>query len=230
MKLISDYLANWYTIIVRPIYFYTTMKEESWQQGAFTFYLITSWLLALVATIVVFIIQLIPIGSTLVEGVSGVKFLIVLPVLVTLTAVFFAIVFLILGAAITFALFFLLYSIALLLHYVCFLLGGKGSLERTLQAVFYSSAILVIEVFVFVLMILTKNGALEFTLFRVGFNLVYGFVLLYVYGLWAIIARKNYDLPKTQAFIAALAPVVLMLLFGFVFDRIGLLKLRSWIT
>ena len=227
---IKKYLDDWYTIIVRPIYFYTKLEEASWQEGAFTFYLITSWLLALVATVVVFIIQLVPIGSTLVVGVSGIKFLIVLPVLVTLTLVFFMIIFLILGGAFTFFIFFLLSALGLILHYVSIFFGGKGSLNRMLQSIFYTSAILLVEIAVFLLMILTKYGDLDFSLFRVGFNLAYYFMLLYIYGLWAIAVRKNYGFSKGKAFLVAFVPVVVMLLFGLVFDKIVLLKLQAWIT
>jgi len=102
---LKNYFKTWWTIILRPIYFYTILKEENWKEKALSFLIITSWILALLAAIVAFVIQYIPIGSTLVSGVSGFKLIIVLPVLIALAAVFFAITFLILGGVFCFGFF-----------------------------------------------------------------------------------------------------------------------------
>ena len=133
----KNYIKTWWTIIFRPIYFYTKLKEEDWKENSLTFMLITTWILALAATLVIFIIQYIPIGSTLVEGVAGFRFVIVLPVLVALAFVFFIITFLILGGVLTLSFFALFFLIGVLLHYVYLFLGGKGSLNRMIQSSFY---------------------------------------------------------------------------------------------
>jgi len=227
---IRKYLGTCWAIILRPIYFYTKLKEEDWREGSLSFLMLTAWLLALVATLVIFIIQYIPIGSTLVEGVQGFKFIIVLPVLLTLIFVFFVITFLILGGLLTLAFFAAFYAIAFVLHYVYLFLGGKGSLNRMIQSCFYSSAVLVVGLLVFLLMILNKYAGLDFTLFRYGYNTIYFLMVLYVYGLWAVAGRKTYGVHKWQAFLGAIVPVILLLIFGVLFDKIALSKLAPWIS
>jgi len=215
--------------MAQPIYFYTKLKEEDWKEKALTFLMISSWLLAAAMTLAIFVIQYIPIGGTLVEGITGWKFLIILPVLVTLALVFFIITFLILGGAMVIGLGAAFYVIGFILHYVYLLLGGKGHLNRILQDSFYSSAVVLAGLFPVFFAILTKAGTLDFSLFRVGCNLFYGLTLLYVYGLWAVAGRKVYGVPKWKAFAGALVPVIFLLIFGFVFDKIALSKLEAWI-
>ncbi|MFH1347835.1 MAG: YIP1 family protein [Candidatus Margulisiibacteriota bacterium] len=229
-KAINDYFNTWWTIILRPIYFYTKLKEENWKEKSLTFLLITSWLLALGATLVIFIVQYVPIGSTLVEGVKGAKFIIVLPVLLTLAFVFFMITLLILGGLLTLSFFTIFYLMGYLLHYIYMLLGGKGSLNRMIQSSLYSSAVIAGGMLVFLLMILTKFAGLDFLLFRYGFNTIYFLMTLYVYGLWAVAGRKTYGVPKWKAFVGAIVPAAAMLIFGILFDKIALSRLQPWIS
>jgi hypothetical protein len=94
----------------------------------------------------------------------------------------------------------------------------------------YSSAVLLPLVLVMSLAVLTKYGGLSFELFKVGLNFLAFLLTLFAYGLWAIACRKVYNLPKSRAFLCALAPVVMLLIFVFIFDKIALSKLQSWIT
>lgn len=224
------YLHTWWTIIVRPIYFYTRLKGEDWREKALTFFLINSWILAMVATLVIFAIQYIPIGSTLVERVSGFKFILILPVFITLALVFFLITVLILAGVFAFAFFILFYGAGYLLHFVYQLLGGKGSLNRMLQCMFYSSAAMIFGVMILLLMILNAYAKLDFSLFRGGFNSIYFLILLYIYGLWAVAGRKTYGVVRWKAFLGAIFPVIILLIFGIVFDKIALPKLQTWIS
>ena len=224
-----DYFRTWWTIIVRPIYFYTKLKEEDWKEKALTFLLISSWFLGLVGTLVVFIVQYIPIGSTLVSGISGVKFLLIITVLLTLAFVFLLITALILGGMFTLAFFILFYLVGILLHYVYLYLGGKGHLNRILQSILYSSAVVLVGILIFLLMILSKYGGLSFSLFQAGYNFVYFLSLLYVYGLWAVAGRKTYGVPRWKAFLGAVVPIIVLLIFGILFDKIAFSKLQPWI-
>jgi hypothetical protein len=227
---IKLYIKDYWTIMTQPILFYSVMVEENWQEKALTFCFITARTLAVVATIVVFIIQYIPIGSTLVSGVSGLRFLLVLPVLITLAFVFFMITLLIIGGAFTMLLMGAMYILGVVLHYVyTFLLGGKGSMNRMIQSLLYSNAAFMSMIFVMFLMILTKYVGLPFSLFRVGFNVTYFFTLLYLYGLWAIAGRKTYGISKWKAFLGAILPIIVMLIFGVIFDKMALSKLQPWI-
>ena len=227
---IRKYLKTWWTIVLRPIYFFTKLKEEDWQGGSLTFLLISSWALGLVATLVIYIIQYIPIGSTLVEGVSGAKFIIILPVLVTLAFVFFVITFLILGGLFSLAFFLMFYLVAYLLHYTYGFFGGKGSLNRMVQSSLYSSAVILFGLVIPLLMVLTKYAGLDFALFRYGFITIYSLILVFVYGLWAVGGRKTYGVAKWQAFLGAIVPVLALLIFGVLFDKIALPQLQPWIS
>ena len=230
IKIMSDYINTWWTIMVRPIYFYTKLREEDWKENALTFLLISSWILAALAALIVFIIQYLPIGATLIEGVAGLKLIIILPVLFTLALVFFLITFFIIGGLMILGFFAMFAVVAVILHYTFTILGGKGRLERVLQKSFYSAAIILFFSFLLILMLLTKYGGLDFHLFRVGFELIYFFTVLYGYGLWAIAGRKAYGIPKWKAFVGALVPAICLLIFGLAFDKIALSKLRPWIT
>lgn len=229
-KILGRYVKEWGMIIFQPIYFYTKLKEENWQERALTFFLISSWILALAATLVVFIIQYMPIGSTLVEGITALKFIIILPVLLVLVLVFFAITFLILGGLFSVFFFALFYLVGALLHYAYLFLGGRGHLNRMIQSSLYSSAPILGGILVLLLMILTKYGRLDFSLFRAGFNFIYFLISLYMYGLWAVAGRKTYGVPRWKAFVGAIVPVILLLIFGVLFDKIALSKLQPWIT
>ncbi|OGC07898.1 hypothetical protein A3F86_03140 [candidate division WOR-1 bacterium RIFCSPLOWO2_12_FULL_45_9] len=171
-----------------------------------------------------------PIGGTLVEGIAGFKFILILPVLFALAFVFFLITFLILGGAFTCAFFVLFYSTATTLNQIYSLLGGKGSLNRMIQSVFYSSAVSLVALLILFLMVLTRYAGMDFMLFRYGYNFLYFSMLLYIYGLLAVAGRLNYKISKAKSFLGAIAPIIVLLIFGLIFDKIALPKLQSWIT
>ena len=81
-----------------------------------------------------------------------------------------------------------------------------------------------------VIAFLTHFELLSFELFRVGYNFIFVLLVLYVYGLWAVIGRRVYGVPKWKAFTGALVPVLMLLIFAFAFDKIGMERLKSWIT
>lgn len=227
---ISNYLKTWWTIMLRPIYFYAKLKEDNWQGESLTFLLITAWILAAAATIIVFLLQYVPIGSTLVDGVKGARFILITPVLLTLMFVFFLITLLIIGGLFVSGLFVLFYLVAAALHYIYVGLGGKGHLNRMLQCVFFSSAAFLAGLVIIFLTLSTRYGGLDFSLFRAGFGFIYFLILVFVYGLWAVAGRKVYNISKVKAFAGALAPIIILLIFGFLFDKIALPLLRPWIS
>jgi len=224
------YFETWWMIIARPIYFYTKLKEESWKEKSLTFLLIGSWILAAAAALAIFIVQFVPIGSTLVEGITGLKFLIILPVLITLVLVFYLITFLILGGVLVGVFGVAFYVLGFILHYTYLLLGGKGNLNRMIQSSLYSSAVVLVGVFPVLFAVMTRYNLLDLSLFRVGYNLVYYLTVLFVYGLWAVAGRKAYGVPKWKAFLGALLPVIFLLIAGILFDKIALLRLEKWIA
>jgi hypothetical protein len=224
------YFKTWWTIMARPIYFFARLKEENWQEKSLTFLMISAWILALAGTADIFIMHYVPVGATLVEGITGFKFIVILPVLVTLALVFFAITAMILGGALVVAFGAAFYSIGFFLHHIYRMLGGSGSLNRMLESAGYSSAATLSGLWLALLALMTRFEWLSFPLFRVGFNLVYFLTLIFAYGLWAVMGRRNYAVPKWKAFAGALVPVIILLIFGWAFDKIALSKLEPWIT
>ncbi|MBI5399916.1 YIP1 family protein [Candidatus Saganbacteria bacterium] len=227
---LKDYFGVWSTIMLRPIYFYTRLKREDWRAGSLSFLFITSWLLAGAASSAIFIIQYIPIGGTLLEKVPAAKIIIVAPVMLVLGSIFFFITLFIAAGLFVSGLLAGLTAIAGLLHYTFQALGGKGQLNQIIQSVCYSSAAILVAATIFILMMLTKYVGMDFTLFRFGFNTIYNLLVLYLYGLWAVAGRKTYGISKTKAFVGALAPVSLLLILGFLFDKIIISRLQSWIS
>lgn len=226
----TNYFSVWWTIMARPIYFYARLKEENWQEKSLTFLIFSAWILALAGTADIFVMHYVPIGATLVEGITGWKFVFILPVLITLALVFLAITAMILGGVMVAASGSAFYAIGFVLHQVYRLFGGSGSLNRMLQSAGYSSAVMLSGLLLALLALLTRFEWLSFPLFRVGFNLVYFLTLLFAYGLWAVMGRRNYSIPKWKAFAGALAPVIILLIFGWAFDKMALSKLEPWIT
>jgi hypothetical protein len=216
--------------MLRPIYFYARLKEESWQKDATSFALITSWLIGFFTSVIIFILHYIPIGSTLVEKVAGYKLVIVMPVILMLALVFFLMTFMILSGLLVIGIFFAMLALGCFLHYVNIKMGGKGSLNRMLQDMLYSSAVLPMASLVMIFTFFTKYGGMDFSLFRAGYNFFYFLSLLYIYGLWAIAGRKVYGIPKWKAFAGAIVPLIVLLIFGLVFDKMMLPRLQSWVS
>ena len=228
--MIKWYFEAWWQILARPIYFYSTLKEENWREKPFSFMLFTAWICAAAAAAAIFVIQYVPIGSTLVEGVRGLKFVFILPVLVTLAAVFYIITLLIVGGLMVAAYGLLCWAAALSLHYIYCWLGGKGSLNRMVQSCLYSSAVFLVVLLPVFLSLLVRSGGLDFNLFRAGYNFFLLMALIFIYGLWSVAGRKNYDLPKWKAFAGAITPVIFLLIFYLLFDKMASSKLQTWIT
>ena len=228
--MLKTYFDTWFTVMARPILFFARLKEEAWQEQSLTFLLSGTWLLAVVMALGIFLVQFLPIGSTLLVEVTGWKLLLVAPVILTLGLVFYLITLLILGGLLVLGVGCAFYMLGVLLHGLGMLARGKGSLNRMVQSSFYSSAIILSGIFPVILAVLTRYGLLELSLFRVGFNLVVGLTAIFAYGLWAVALRKNYGVGKWQAFTAALVPALGLLIFLLAFDKIGLERLDGWIA
>lgn len=222
---------NWYfeifwEVVSAPILFYTILEKESWKEKALNFLVISSWILSFFITVTVFIIQIYPIGKTLFEGVTGLKFLLVAPVVLAVALMFFMIVFMILGGFALFFWYIAFYVLGLLLHLISKRLGGEGDLSNMLQAVFYASAVLLFFIIPLFFAVLVDRGVLSYDMFRVGYNLVYFLTCLFIYGLLSITLRKVGGHSKLKSFLIALVPFIILILFGIGFDLKGLEKIR----
>ncbi|MFA4906218.1 MAG: YIP1 family protein [Candidatus Margulisiibacteriota bacterium] len=213
----------------RPILFFSRLPQGEWTGESVTFAGVVAWILAGLIAAVVFITQYIPIGGALWEGVPAGKLILVVPVIALLGAMFFFITFIILGGVLLALILGLFYALGALLFWSAKLLGGQGSFHETLKAGNYSSAILLIFILPIFMMIATKRGILDFTNFRIGFNITCSFAVLYLYGLQAIISRKLLGLSRPKAFTAALATATALAILFWVINIAILPKIAPWI-
>jgi len=89
--------------------------------------------------------------------------------------------------------------------------------------------VILVGIFPVLMILLSKRGILDFTNYRIGYNIVYSFAVLYLYGLEAIAIRKTHKVEKWQAFVAALLPAVLLIILGMVVNKM-LPRFANWIT
>jgi hypothetical protein len=213
----------------RPILFFSRLPGGEWTGESVTFTGVIAWILALLVAAVVFITQYVPIGGTLWEGVPTGKLILVVPVMVLLGAMFFFVTFVILGGVFLALILGLFYALGALLYWSSKLLGGRGSFLETIKASNYSSAVILVFILPILMMIATKRGILDFTNFRIGFNMTCSFAVLYLYGLQAIISRKVAGLSRPMAFTAALACALALAVLFWAVNFAILPKLAPWI-
>lgn len=228
--MLRSYWKTLYQVLVQPIYFYTFMPAGEWSDKPITFAGVTAWILAALASLVVFFTQLAPIGATLFEKVSGYRMIIILPVAALLAFMFYLITVMIIGGVMMALVFALFYVLGLAIHASSYLMGGRGEALKSIKASLYSSASLLAMLFPILLIFLTKRGILDFTNFRIGYNMFYCFAVLYLYGLFAIISRKVYKVSKASAFIAALLPLLILILLGIIMSQLVLPEMQPWLT
>ncbi|MBU0687180.1 MAG: hypothetical protein KKB81_04955 [Candidatus Margulisbacteria bacterium] len=220
------YFLIWWEIISAPILFYTVLERKPWREKSLDFLVISSWIVSFFATITIFITQVYPIGRTLLEGMSAWKLLVVSPITIAITLMFFAIIFVILGGFAMFFIFGAFYVIGYLLFYLSKWMKGEGSPSFMLESVFYSSAVLLFFIFSLVFVVFVDAGLLSFEMFRVGYDIVYYFSALYIFGLWSISVRKVGGHSKLKSFLIAAIPFIILILIGIVFDLKGFEKVR----
>ncbi|MFH1386437.1 MAG: hypothetical protein ABIH50_02070 [bacterium] len=227
---ITNYGAILRRVILQPILFYTRLKEESWKEKSLSFLIITSWVLAAFVALAIFIIQFVPIGATLVEGIKGFKFIIILPVLLTLGFTFYMMTFLIIGGVMVLGLGAAFYLLALILHPIALAARGKGSLNRLVQSLYYSSGVLLAMILPLLLAILARFSLFDPGLFLVGFNFIFFLMVIFIYGLWAVVIRRTYGISKPLSFVIAAIPAVVLLVGLFVLDKAAGEKIISFVT
>lgn len=233
----KPYWDNLMKLLFRPIYFFTFLPKGDWIDDSVTFVGITSSLLAFVGTIVIFITQYFVIGQTLFEKVVGWKWVFTVPTTIVLAFMFFVITFSIIFAMFLFALLALFWIISGVLFYLGRLparpAGGQNkasNYHEYLKASFYSSGVMVVFSLVELLVILTKRGLMDFTNFSIGYNMLYSFAVLYLYGIFAIILRKLGKFEKGKAFLIAVIPAIFLALIGIAVGFVVLPKLKGLIA
>ena len=214
---IKWYSKTWWTIMARPVLFYTLMPEGLAYGEALTFAGATSWILSFVLTLAIFAVKFIEIGLYLIEKLSLWERLLTSPVMLVFSFVFFAMTVLIVGGFALAAIVGALYVFGSILHFVLRLLGGKGSFSETIKASFYSGAVFLLAALPVCLAVLTKYKIITMWQLSAVENMVYYIACVYIYGLWSIAGKKVHDVPRWKAALAAALPFAILIFFGVLF-------------
>lgn len=225
MKKITWYFLTLWEMVSRPIYFFSKKDEQEWWEGSLTFAMLTAWIIALAATIVIFITQYVPVGMYMTDRVSGFKYLMVSPVIIAVALDFLIMTWVLLGGILMIGWFCLFYLLGAFFHFICLLAKGTGKIEDSVKASFYSSGVLLFMIISAFFALLVRRDILTGQNFIVGVNLLGFLVGLYIYGLWSIFCRKIYRLAKWKAFIVAAVPFLMVLLVGFIISMKALPKI-----
>jgi len=228
--MLKNYFQDLMKLLLQPILFFTRMPDSEWWDKPVTFLGITAMILAFFTAFSVFITQYIPIGSTLFEKVSGLKIIIVSPVMLVLAFMFSVIAFSILFVSFLAGMLLLFWMLGALIFWGGNILKGKGDYLKDVKASFYSSGIFLALIIPVFMLVLLKNKTMDFTNFAIGYNIFYGFAILFLYGLQAIIARKVHGLKKWKAFIVALLPFLVLIMLGVIVSYLILPKISPWIS
>ncbi len=228
--MLKDFFSVLSEILLNPILFFSDIKDEDWYQRPVTIAGIASLILSFAVTISIFITTYLPIGATLFEKVNPSRVIFAYPTIVVLGFAFSVITL-----SIAFSLFlFLNLAVFGTLGWLVYFAGNvisksHGDFLKHLKASFYLSATSILFVIPILMIILTKNKIIGFTNFRVGYNIIYGLLVIFLYGVEAIISRKMHGLKKWKAFVVALIPLLVLLAFGVGIDKFILPKIQPWI-
>lgn len=230
MDNLKQYMDTWWKIVMKPILFYQDMPKDVWSGAPLTFVLITSWVISFFMTFSVFVIMYIPTGFSLIEGIKGRGLIIVTPVLLLMGLVFFIMTILIIAGFVIGALLGLLFAVAGVLNFLLLLLGGNSNFYETLKAVFYSSSIFLVAILTILLMMPVKWHLISFDNWIVGEKMLFYTAAVYIYGLWSIAGRKLHGVSRWQAFLAAVFPLILLIIINIVLAGKILPKVGTWIS
>ncbi|HTY12865.1 MAG TPA: hypothetical protein VMD02_01610 [Candidatus Omnitrophota bacterium] len=225
----KKYLGLFNLVLMRPVLFFTKLPSGNWKEEPVLFCGVVAWVIAFFVSCVVFINQMLPIGLTIWVEVTGWKLVLVAPVAVVLSFMFFIMVYAVMGMVLTGLLLGLFYVLGWLLHFGGRMMGGLSDYTLSLKASFYSSAAALILIIPVLTVIFSKQGLVDFTNFKIGYNIVYSLFVVYLYGLMAIASRKIQGIERWEAFVAALLPAAVLVLFGIVMSVAILGKLQNWV-
>ena len=225
----KKYLDTVFMLMVQPILFYTKMPAGNWKEESLAFCGVTSWIVSFFISLTVFINQLLPVGLTLWVQVHGWKMLMVSPVAAVLACMFFIIIYSIVGGLLLAGFIALFYILGYLLNLGGKWMGGKVELNQSIKASYYSSVSALILILAAILAIFSKKGLMDFTNFKIGYNIIYSFFVLYLYGILAIASRKTHGIERWKAFVAALVPIALLIIVGIAVNLVLINKIQNWV-
>ena len=203
------------------------MPKGSWREDSLSFAMVTGWIISIAITAVFFINNYIPTGLSLIEGISGRKMLIIVPVISVMGIAFFAMTALILGGIFICSIIGLMYFCAAILNFLLLLLGGKGNFSDVLKASLYASGVFLTGLFNILLMLPVKLKLMAFSDWINGERVIFYCSAVFIYGLFSILGRKTHDLPKWKAFLAATLPFIILVMLNVIISAKILPKLAG---
>ncbi len=203
------------------------MPKGTWREEPLSFAMITGWVIAITLTIVFFINSYIPTGLSLIEGISGRKLIIVIPVLSVMGIAFFAMTALILGGIFICAVIGLMFFCAAILNFLLLLLGGKGNFSEVFKASLFSSGVFLSGLLNILLMLPVKHKLMAFSDWINGERVIFYCSAVFLYGLFSILGRKTHNLPRWKAFLAASIPFIILVALNIVISAKVLPKLAG---
>lgn len=222
------YLDDLFTILSRPIYFYTFMENGPWKERALSFITVSGWIFSFLLSIAAFIISVYPMVSVLIAGFGGIKLLVVIPVFAAFCIVLFLMIFIITLFFITASLITLFSLFAVLLHYFAGRFGGKGDVKEAVKALFYSSAVILPVSILPLFALLAKFKVFSSQNFGIAVNLMMFLAIIYLWGLWSIAVRKVYKLSKKNALLSTFIVSFLVILLQVVVGTKIVSMLERW--
>jgi len=203
-------------ILFRPIFFFTHMEKGPLKDKPVTFLLLSCWIFSFLMSAFVFMATIYPMVSVLIEGISGPKLAVVIPLFAFFCFIFFIMILIMAGPVIIGLIFSFFSLLSLFLNYIAGKFGGTGDLKTMIKASFYSGAVLIPLSLMPLIAAATRYNLLSQQDLRVGLNLLFVAVIFYLWGLWSIAIRKIYGLSKQKALSASFIAVFLVLLLQMV--------------
>ncbi|NQU17980.1 MAG: hypothetical protein HQ564_07915 [Candidatus Saganbacteria bacterium] len=213
--MIARHLKSCRELFFSPGKFFEKKSKEDWSEDPFGFLGINVLIFAFFATLLVFVNQYLPMGALLVEGIDGAKFIFILPVIIVLAFSFFALTFLVAAGCILVATVAIFYATGAIMD---FLLKSSGeSYFDMIKDSFYSSAVILFALIPVIILYFVKRGLFTFSHFMLGYYIVYGLLLLFLYGLLNSAASRLYPSAKAKIWIVATIPIFMFAITGVVF-------------
>ncbi len=227
---IKWYFGELTRLMLRPIYFFTFMEKGELKDKPFSFILGTSWSISAFVSLVIFMVPVRKMIFGLATGLSGIKFLLITPVLAVMSAVFFFIIFLTVLCVMVLAILAFFTAAALALDLAAGIFHRTSSLKEMLRASYYSSGALVFLVILVLPAVMAKLKLLSFGDFTVGTNIVFFMMIIYLWGLWSIAVRKVYKISRIKSASLSLTVIILVILLQMLVSLKLLPKLERWVV
>jgi hypothetical protein len=224
------FIAKVIKLISNPAQFLQEIPNTQWNEDSLTFAMIVGWIMAFSLTFVVFINSYLPTGIGLVDGIYGQKLLIVIPVLLIMGFAFFAMTVLILGGLLILAVVGMFFGFAALMNFLLILLGGTGNLFDTVRASLYASGALLFGLLSIFLMVFVKYGIMSVPVWILGEKIIFLAASLYLFYSFILISKIVHKVSGMKAFLASTVPLIILVVFNFVFSAKVLPKLIGFLS